>query len=201
MSRVIPAFAQFFDGAGDPLVDGWLQFLESGSNNTDKNTYADSDQIIANTNPVQLDGEGRCPNVFGTGAYRVISFHNDPEDEETPGEQVQMFDPVSAPLTALSSTVNSSGFAAYSALITYGLSDIVLSGVDNYRSLATGNLNNNPPVSPTVWEQVVIVGVWNLNISYPLGALTKDDVAIYMSLQNANINQDPTVSPLWWRVI
>ncbi|GAH01982.1 unnamed protein product, partial [marine sediment metagenome] len=41
MPRVIDAFAQFFDDNGDPLVNGFLAFKESGTNNTDKDTFAD----------------------------------------------------------------------------------------------------------------------------------------------------------------
>jgi hypothetical protein len=40
MSRIIDAFTQFFDDDGDPLIDGWLAFKKSGTNNTDKDTFA-----------------------------------------------------------------------------------------------------------------------------------------------------------------
>ena len=88
MARIIPAFFQFFDDNGDPLVDGFLKFVESGTNNTDKDTFADINETIANANPVPLDAAGRCPNVFGSGAYNVISY-------TSAMVQIQQFDPVS----------------------------------------------------------------------------------------------------------
>ena len=91
MPRVISAFKQFFDDSGNPLVDGWLRFTVSGTNNTDKNTFADSSETIANANPLQLDAAGRCPNVFGSGSYRVVSFV---DAAGSPGTQIQQKDPV-----------------------------------------------------------------------------------------------------------
>lgn len=93
MSRVIPAFAQFFDSAGDPLSGGWLRFLESETNNTDKATYVDEGMTLANENPLQLDADGRCPSVFGTGNYRVV-LYADSLDDSGPGETITSFDPV-----------------------------------------------------------------------------------------------------------
>ena len=77
MARIIEPFEQFFDGEGDPLTNGWLKFTETGTNLTDRDTFADVNLTIANTNPLQLDSEGRCPNVFGTGLYRVTLFQDD----------------------------------------------------------------------------------------------------------------------------
>ena len=68
MARVIDPFSQFFDDNGDPLVNGFLKFVESGTNNTDKDTFADINETIANANPVPLTGAGRVHNVFGTGS-------------------------------------------------------------------------------------------------------------------------------------
>ena len=71
MARIIDAFTQFFDDNGDPLVDGFLKFVESGTNNTDKDTSADVNETIPNANPVPLDGAGRCPNVFGISTFQA----------------------------------------------------------------------------------------------------------------------------------
>ena len=93
MARIIPAFKQYFDSNGDPLVSGYLRFLQSGTNNTKKTTYSNSAKTLPNTNPVPLDGEGRCPDVFGDGAYNVISYDSNMQ-------QIQQFDPVRATFTA-----------------------------------------------------------------------------------------------------
>tara|TARA_R110002096_G_scaffold262406_1_gene455883 strand:+ start:1523 stop:2836 length:1314 start_codon:yes stop_codon:yes gene_type:complete len=72
MSRLIDSFEQILDGSGDPLALGLLDFFVSGSSSTRKKTYADAAETIENTNPVVVGGDGRCPNVFGTGTYNVI---------------------------------------------------------------------------------------------------------------------------------
>ena len=72
MSRLIDSFEQILDGSGDPLALGLLDFFVSGSSSTRKKTYADAAETIENTNPVIVGGDGRCPNVFGTGTYNVI---------------------------------------------------------------------------------------------------------------------------------
>lgn len=87
MARIIPSFKQYSDGNGNPLIGGFLRFLVSGSNNANKATYSDFARTLPNTNPVKLDGEGRCPNVFGDGAYNVISYDSDMQ-------QIEQFDPV-----------------------------------------------------------------------------------------------------------
>jgi hypothetical protein len=123
MGRVIQAFAQYFDDDGDPLINGWLKFLESGSNNTLKNTYYDQNLQVVNENPLQLDAAGRCPNVFGTGNYRVISYTKNFEDEDDVGEQIQVFDPVAAQGTT-SGGGGGGGFEAWDSGTTYALGDI-----------------------------------------------------------------------------
>ena len=72
MSRLIDSFEQILDGSGEPLALGLLDFFVSGSSDVRKKTYADAAETIENSNPVVLGGDGRCPNVFGTGTYNVI---------------------------------------------------------------------------------------------------------------------------------
>lgn len=199
MGRVIEAFAQFFDGEGEPLVKGWLKFLESGSNNTLKNTFADYLYNTVNANPIQLDAEGRCPNIFGTGDYRVISYTNDMDvlGVEQPGEMIQMFDPVTSQGTTTSGS-GAASFAAWDSTITYDLDEIVSHSGNYYRSLITSNLNNNPAVSPSSWEQVDFVRWWNANISYDSGDMVFYDDATWFSLQATNLNNQPDTSPTYW---
>jgi hypothetical protein len=94
MSRVIAAFTQFFGDAGDPLENGFLGFYVAGTTSTPKATYADKDLTVANSNPVELDAAGRCPDVFGVGSYRIILYERNPVTG-LPGTQIQVFDPVS----------------------------------------------------------------------------------------------------------
>ena len=192
MARIIDAFTQFFDDNGDPLVDGWLRFTESGTNNTDKDTFKDSGETIANTNPVQLDGAGRCPSVFGTGSYNVRSFT---DDSGSPGVQMQQFDPVGGDVT-------DGAFSDWVASTAYSDGAIV-TGPDGkyYRSLISGNENNDPTISPTQWEEVQFTGVYNSSIEYAIGELVIDDDGyLYRSLVASNLNNTPADNPSDWGV-
>lgn len=193
MARIIDAFTQFFDGSGNPLVNGHLRFLESGTNNTDKNTFADINETIANANPLQLDGEGRAPNVFGTGTYNVILFKDDIATPGTPGEQVQQFDPVGG-------GIEGAAFSDWNSSTIYSIGDIVrgTDGLD-YRSITNNNQNNNPTASATNWERLSLGRIWNANVTYGVGdtALGSDGL-LYTSKTASNLNNDPITSSANW---
>ena len=186
MARIIDAFTQFFDGAGDPLVDGFLQFIESGTNNTPKNTFKDVNLTIANANPVPLDGEGRCPNVFGTGVYKVILFAND--GLGNPGQQIQPFDPVGGSLVAGQWDDWQPGVIYDSGFIVTG------SDKKNYRSIVDGNLGNDPALSanPEEWEELQLGRVWNEFIDYSTGnSVFGSNGDLFKSLVSSNLGNDP----------
>ena len=174
MARIIDAFTQFSDDNGDPLVNGFLKFVESGTNNTDKNTYADINETIANANPVPLSAAGRCPNVFGTGSYNVISYTSDMV-------QIEQFDPVSGDQFE-------GAFSTWNSVTIYGIGDLV-TGTDGlyYRSIPSNNQNQDPVSSPGQWEEVKFVGIWNTSISYSIGDVVYgSDGYLYRSLTNTN---------------
>lgn len=189
MARIIPAFTQFFDDNGEPLVDGFLKFVESGTNNTDKETFSDVSETISNTNPVELDGAGRCPSVFGTGSYNVISFIN---VSGSPGAQIQQFDPVSG-------NAFQGAFSDWNAVTIYGKGDIII-GSDGlyYRSLVANNQNQEPTVSPGQWEEIKFLGVWNTNITYEISEVVLRSGIFYTSLISGNIGNDPLTNPSKW---
>ena len=192
MARIIDAFSQFFDDNGNPLVSGFLQFTAAGTNNTDKDTFKDIQETIPNTNPLQLDAAGRCPNVFGTGSYRVTSFNNN-TFSNTPGQQIQQFDPVSGTQTA-------SDFSAWDINSTYTQTDIV-KGSDNlyYQSLTSGNVGNNPTSDIANWERIDFVRTWNTNNTYTVGdTVGASDFISYRSRISSNQGNDPTSSPTQW---
>jgi hypothetical protein len=187
MPRVIDAFAQFFDGDGDPLRYGWLYFLVSGTNNTEKDTYADIGEETLNTNPLQLDGEGRCPNVYGTGAYRVISYQND-EADDSPGQMIQMFDPVGG---------SSEGgyFSDWNAIDTYPEGFIVV-GDDGsiYRALE-GNQGYAPSLNDERWEELEFVRYYNQYVVYSAGDVARDKSTgiDYISQVDENLGNTPSI--------
>lgn len=199
MGRVIQAFEQFFADDGSPLALGWLRFTESGTNNTDKNTFADENLSTPNANPLQLDAAGRCPDVFGTGKYRVTSFTNDPEDEDSPGEQIQVKDPVLAETSGAGG--GQAGFEAWSNVTTYQLGDIVYYNNVLYRSIIVDNLNNNPAIEDAAWEQVDFLRYWNENITYAADDLVIYSGNLYLSKAGSNLNYQPDERFDFWRPV
>jgi len=193
MARIIDAFTQFLDDSGDPLVDGFLKFNETGTTSTDKKTFADINEQIPNANPVPLDGAGRAPNIFGTGSYSVISFKDSIITPGTPGEQVQQFDPVGG-------TLEGTAFADWNAATIYSIGDKV-HGSDgrDYESITNSNQNNNPTSSPTNWKQLVLGQIWNANVTYGVGdTVYGSDGFLYRSEVASNLNNDPTTSNVEW---
>lgn len=136
MARLIAAFEQFFDSEGKPLVGGQIDFFESGSSTVRKTTFADSGETIANPNPLIINGDGRCPNVFGTGNYRAV-LRFAPLAPATVGVQILSRDPIggNASLT----------FGAdWSADQTYSASDVVRDGGLYWVSQTNNNTGNTP---------------------------------------------------------
>ena len=71
-TRLIPPYQPFLDGNGDPLSGGKLNFYETGTT-TPKNTYSDSSQTTANTNPIILNSEGQLDvDVWGQGEFKLV---------------------------------------------------------------------------------------------------------------------------------
>lgn len=71
MPRLSNIGKQFFDGNGDPLAGGKLEFFETGTT-TLATTYSNDAETIANANPVILDAEGRMPDIFYTGSLKIV---------------------------------------------------------------------------------------------------------------------------------
>jgi len=200
MGRLIEAFAQFFDDDGEPLVNGWLEFLESNTNNTLKDTYYDENLQTVNENPLQLDAAGRCPSVFGEGSYRVVSYTRNLEDESDLGEQIQVFDPVTAAGDA-GSGGGGAGLVSWSASDTYDVGDIVSYNNKVYRSLVNTNFNLNPAVETSSWEEIEFLQVWNINVTYEVDSAVHYDGNLYTSLMSLNTGNQPDESTSYWRAI
>lgn len=184
-NRIIAAFTQFFDDSGKPLVNGKLKFYQTGTT-TDKNTYANSSLSIPNTNPVILDGAGRCPDVFGSGIYKVVSFTSD-------NIQIQVFDPVSA------SSELAGQFDDWVSTQTYLISDVVRFDGSYYKSITNNNINNTPPSNPVNWEQLQFGRVWNSNITYSVGdSVYGSDGIMYVSKTLPNLNNNPVGDKINW---
>ena len=71
MARLGDIGKQFFTDDGKPLAGGKLFFYDTGTTDL-ATTYSDSDQTVANANPVVLDAAGRMPDVFYTGSLKIV---------------------------------------------------------------------------------------------------------------------------------
>ena len=148
MTRLIDAFEQILDGSGDPVVEGLIDFFESGSSSARKTTFADSAQTIANPNPVPLGGDGRCPNVFGTGSYNAIL-------RTAAGVQILARDPVG----------QGGGLTFgedWSVTTSYSATDQVRDAGLYWQSLVSANLGNQPSLDSgakwvkTDFKQIIV---------------------------------------------
>ena len=182
MARFGDLDTQYFDASGDPLVNGKIYFYESGTT-TPKTTFADINSEIPNTNPVLLDASGRQPNIFFEGVAKATLTNNN-------DVQIVSRDPVGE-------TATNFGDEWVSTRI-YGTNDVVI-GSDGqyYRSLLTGNQNNNPVTTSGYWSLLYSVE-WNAGINYDVGATVTYDTLQYQSLQTSNLNHAPDASPTWW---
>ena len=182
MARFGDLDTQYFDNAGDPLVNGKIYFYESGTT-TLKNTFADINQSIPNTNPVILTAAGRQPNIFFDGVAKAIL---------TTSSDVQILvrDPVGETGTDFGDE--------WVATKIYNTNDVVLgsNGV-YYRSITSGNQNNNPVTSSGFWTLLYSVE-WNSGITYDIGAVVTYDNQQYQSLQTTNLNKNPASQTSWW---
>jgi hypothetical protein len=182
MARFGEINAQYFDDAGDPLGSGKLYFYESGTT-TLKNTYADINLTIPNTNPVILTAAGRQPNIFFNGnAKGILVDKND--------VQILVRDPVGETGTNFGDP--------WVATRIYSTNSVVI-GSDGvyYRSLVAGNQNNNPINTSGFWSLLYSVQ-WNAGITYQEGSVVTYNGEQYQSLTNSNVNNNPSISVANW---
>ncbi len=185
MARFRSIGIQYTDNAGDPLIKGKLHFFESGTD-TDKDTFADVNLSIKNSNPVILSAAGRQPNIFFNGTAKIQLTDKD-------NVQIEVRDPVgSSSLTG--------NFDQWNSLTIYDTADIVVASDDRYyRSFADGNQGNDPITSPTFWEEIEFIRVWNVSVTYSLNTTVKgSDGLFYRSLVNNNLGNDPTTDTVNW---
>ena len=182
MARFGDLDTQYLDDAGDPLVNGKVYFYESGTT-TLKTTYSDVNQSIPNTNPVILTAAGRQPNIFFDGVAKAILTSNS-------DVQILVRDPVGETATDFGDE--------WVATKIYSSNDVVLgSNGIYYRSLVSGNQNNNPVTSSGFWTLLYSVE-WNSGIAYDIGAVVTYDNQQYQSLQTSNTNNQPDTATTWW---
>ena len=186
MARFGSLGEQYFDNAGDPLISGKIYFKESGTD-TDKDTFADVNLSIANTNPVILSGAGRQPNIFFSGSARAILTDSD-------DVQIEERDP-------LGGEAEEGVFSPWNSITIYNIPDIVVgSNGLFYLSLTDGNQNNDPASDLVNWTEIRFVRIWNANETYTLNRIVEgSDGLLYTSTINNNLNNDPTTDATNWK--
>lgn len=177
---------QYFDNAGDPLVNGKLYFFESGTS-IDKDTFADINLTIPNSNPVLLTAAGRQPNIFFNGAARVVlTDKNDVQIEER--------DPVGS-----DEIVGS--FSEWDAQSVYAFGDFVV-GPDSlyYQSIANLNQGNQPSIGANWWSRIDFVTYWNTNQLYTTNnPVIASNGRLYLSKSLNNQGNDPVSDYANWK--
>ncbi len=161
MARLFTPFQQFFDGNGDPLASGTLEFFEDGVYSNQLDTYSDASLNNVNPNPITLDGEGRLPfDIFGDGVYSI-------ELRDKNSILINLLDTVGG------DTGSRTAFSDWTSTIIYNIPAFVV-GSDGlyYRSLSNDNLGNDPiedAGSNTWWEEFKLRGVYNSSVAYSVG--------------------------------
>jgi hypothetical protein len=175
---------QYEDDAGAPLIEGKLFFFESGTT-TAKDTFADVNLTILNTNPVILTAAGRQPNVFFSGSARVMLTDSD-------DVQIEVRDPIGGESAEGS-------FNDWNALTIYNIPDIVVRNDLFYISITDGNQDNDPATDTLNWTQVKFTRVWNTNETYSINALAQGSGgSVFKSTTNGNIGNDPETDAINW---
>lgn len=188
MARFGSLGTQYFDDAGDPLVNGKIYFFDSGTD-TPKTTYADVNQQIPNSNPVLLSASGRQPNVFFSGSARAILT----KDDDT---QVEVRDPVGG-------DISPDDFGDYNGLLVYNFNDIVKGGDDRYyTSIINNNVGNDPISTVGFWMEIRFINVWDTTYPYQLGYVAiADDDNLYLSLSDNNVGFYPPDNAGFWKIL
>ena len=167
MSRIGTVGTQYFDDAGDPLISGKLWVYETGTT-TAKNTYADQELTILNTNPVILTAAGRQPNIYYDGLAKVIL---------TDADDVQV-----EPKDGLGDA-SGGQWRQWAALPIYASGEIVIgSDIKYYKSLSDGNQGSDPVEAGSNWSEVLFI-VSGYDEFFSSGTWTKKDGANFVYVE------------------
>lgn len=89
-------------------------------------------------------------------------------------------------------------YKQWSSATTYAIDDVVFQGTTTYKSLQSGNLNNNPSTQPTWWVQVngEIVAPYDAATPYPANRYVAFNNLLYKSIQPV-LNVSPPNTTYW----
>jgi hypothetical protein len=172
-------------------LPGAKLYFYINSSSTPKVVYADINKATPLGSIVTADSAGNFPVIYLDGTYRVEL------------KNAALATQTGWPLDNIGGVGTTSAFGAWSAITTYSEFDLVTgsNGV-RYESLSNGNLNNDPTISPTFWQEVRLSTFWSAANTYGLNDRTQgSDYSIYVSLQASNTNHDPLTQGTWWEKV
>jgi hypothetical protein len=164
-----------------PITDikplGSVSFFDANTN-ADKLTYKDELETIANLLTIPVDAGGNLPNIFFSGSASVVYL-------DQFGTQYAARNPVGE-------EVGIGNFTPWSNVITYSSGDITIgSNGAIYLSISNSNQGNDPTTSPSEWEEIRFIGVWDANITYPIGTVVQTDNGDLWKSVTAQSGNDP----------
>lgn len=185
-TRLIDALAQMLGDDGNPIAGAQLRFLVAGSTGTTafQNTYADLNLSIANANPLPLEAGGRVPPVFVQPVYYRIRYEN------SDGSLIKEADYVGGPEAQ-------GQYGAWNNEQVYSQDEIVYYLGKYYRSIDSGNQNNEPGSTPD-WTELNNPEKYSALASYGVDRLVYDSGVLYRSTQALNLGNTPAASPDFW---
>ena len=170
------------------LPGALLYFYENGTS-TPKVVYQDIVLTNPHTNPVAAYDNGNFPPIFLDGTYRV-------ELKNAAGVPQPQW-----PVDNVGGEEIEGQFDAWSSVTSYQAGALVTAS-NGLRYQATSlqpNLNQEPSISPTYWEEVPLFSSYNALSRYNQYARVLYSGAEYESLQNNNIGNTPASTGVWWR--
>jgi len=190
--RFTNPFSRFFNDNSALLASGRLNFFEPDGSSTRKKTFKEFTLDTANANPVILSKGGVVPDIFLDGVYRVTL-----ESKNIDGTFTQIDEAVNFGETA------DFTFADWNVSVSYGVGgNNIVTGSDGryYVSIDSPNLANDPTSSPTKWEEIRFLGVFNTNVTYVVGDIVQDTTGfLWRSIDAANLGNTPSASSTKWQ--
>lgn len=185
--RFVNPVPQFWLDNGTVAASGKMEFFENKDYSTLKNTYADPLLAAANTNPVSLDGQGRMPSCFGQGLYSVKLYAYDNTQPGGKGTLQWTRDDVDL-------TGGSAGaFDDWSPVVTYSLGAATKDNGKYYLLYGSPtSKGERPSDTPTEWEEITFLTVYNPNKTYSIDEIVVDGGFIYRSLEDDNEDAPPS---------
>ncbi|HEX2594702.1 MAG TPA: hypothetical protein VHL34_24580 [Rhizomicrobium sp.] len=182
-------FLKVTDDGLVPNAGGFVYFYETGSPETPLSTYKDQNSDDANTNPIELDADGRTPfPVFiqATG-YRVVV--TDSDDIELYSEE--FVEDIGQTFLAQSAVIQSQGSTATSSPYTVATTDntVLVNSADVTFVLQLPTCASRG--TPLVIKNMSSVSTVRVT---PSGAETIDGVASYYSLATSSTPNFPTIT-------